>query len=42
MFARAIGGIQTETPALEDETVHFGETGAPCLEPNGTIEVSNQ
>lgn len=31
--------IQMETPDLEDDTVHFCETGAQCFEPNNKIEV---
>lgn len=33
--------IQMETPDLEDDTVHFCETGAQCFEPNNKIEVLN-
>jgi hypothetical protein len=29
-----------ETPDLEDENIHFCETGASCFEPNGEIEIS--
>ncbi len=32
--------IQMETPDLEDENLHFCETGAGCFEPNGEIKIS--
>jgi cobalt-zinc-cadmium efflux system protein len=33
--------IQMETPDLEDENVHFCETGPGCFEPNGEIKIVN-
>lgn len=34
--------IQMETPDLEDESVHFCETGASCFEPNAQVKVLNR
>jgi len=33
--------IQMETPDLEDDDLHFCETGAGCFEPDGEIKISN-